>query len=142
MSEYVYVLMEEGWEYNDETYFHPESGSGTPRKIFASQEAADKECSKRNIESFRELFTSGEAIQYFYNFRDIIPYKHHKDTQYLGKIENLTAKIFGLSIDEVNEKLDDQEEFSPLPDASDADWSALLSMVKMNFWDVVECEKE
>lgn len=142
MSEYVYVLMEEGWEYNDETYFHPESGSGTPRKIFASHEAADKECDKRNVESFRELFTSGEAVQYFYNFNDIIPYESRKDREYLAKIESLSQKIFGLTIDDINEKLDDQEEVSPLPDASDADWSALLSLVNINFWDVVECEKE
>jgi hypothetical protein len=134
--------MEEGWEYNDETYFHPESGSGTPRKIFASHEAADKECDKRNVESFRELFTSGEAVQYFYNFNDIIPYESRKDREYLAKIESLSQKIFGLTIDDINEKLDDQEEVSPLPDASDADWSALLSLVNINFWDVVECEKE
>lgn len=140
--EYVYVLMEEGWEYNDETYFHPESGSGTPRKIFASHEAADKECDKRNVESFRELFTSGEAVQYFYNFNDIIPYESRKDREYLAKIESLSQKIFGLTIDDINEKLDDQEEVSPLPDASDADWSELLSLVNINFWDVVECEKE
>ena len=52
----VYVLMEEGWEYNDEVYFHPDSGSGTPVKVFETHEAAITECNSRNIESFRDLF--------------------------------------------------------------------------------------
>jgi hypothetical protein len=141
MSENVYVLMEEGWEYNDETFFHPESGSGTPTKVFPTQEAADTECNKRNVESIRELFTSAEANQYFYNFKDIIPYDKKKDGEYMRKLEGLLEKIFDLDIDSLNEKLDNQEEIEPTKSATDEDWLAFQSMVNLNFWNVVEVEK-
>ncbi len=139
---YVYVLMEEGWEYNDETYFHPESGSGTPRKIFNSQEAADKECQKRNVASLRELFENGEANQYFYSFDDILPYPDRKERDYRKKLEAAVEKLFGMDVEALNDKLDNQESIQPAADATDEDWAVLLSMLTLNFWNVVECEKE
>lgn len=140
--EHVYVLMEEGWEYNDETFFHPESGSGTPRKIYASLEAAEKERDRRNVESIRNLFTSGEASQYFYSFNDIILYESRKNHAEMAKLEALTVKIFGLTIGEINDKLDERDGIAINPDVTDDDWLAFQSKLTLNFWDVVECEKE
>ncbi len=138
----VYVLMEEGWEYNDETFFHPESGSGTPRKIFTKQEDADKECQKRNIKSLKELFKSGEANQYFYNFGDILPYPERKEKEYQKKLNVVLEKIFGTDVEGINDKLDGRGSIQPAADTTDKDWLALYNMVNLSFWNVVECEKE
>lgn len=44
----VYILSKIGWEYNDETYYRPESEGGTPVFAFTTEEKAQKECDKRN----------------------------------------------------------------------------------------------
>ena len=56
----VYVLMEEGWDYNDETYFRSEAGGGHPECFFLSEEEANKECQARNIASFKKLWANGD----------------------------------------------------------------------------------
>lgn len=139
--ENVYVLMEEGWEYNDETYFHPESGSGTPTKAFATNEAAQKECDARNVESIRNLFTSGEANQYFYSFNDIIPYTSKKDREFTNKLEGLCQKIFGTGISGINDLLEEGDGVDINEGTTDQDWLDFQSMTTLNFWNVVEVEK-
>jgi hypothetical protein len=138
----VYVLMEEGWEYNDETYFHPDSGSGTPVKVFETYEAATAECNSRNIESFRDLFVNAEANQYFYNFEDIIVYSNRKNGEKQQRMEELLQIIFGCDMETLDGSLESQSAIEPNPDVSDSTWLEFLSMTTMNFWNVVECERE
>lgn len=138
----VYVLMEEGWEYNDETFFHPESGSGTPHVVFDTQEAAGAECNKRNLESLKKIFADGEASQYFYNVNDIIPYQHRKgSTPQMERIEELTQIIFGCDLETLNGQLEYQRKIEANPDVSDTTWLEFQSMTTLNFWNVVECER-
>jgi hypothetical protein len=138
----VYVLMEEGWEYNDETYFHPDSGSGTPTKVFGTQEAADVECNRRNLESLKKMFAEGDASQYFYNLTNIIIYSSRKDSDKVERLEELIQIIFGCDIDQLNDQLDYQRKIEANPDVSDTTWLEFQSMTTLNFWTVVECEKE
>lgn len=138
----VYVLMEEGWEYNDEVYFHPDSGSGTPVKVFETHEAAITECNSRNIESFRDLFINAEANQYFYNFEDIIAYSSRKDVEKQKRMDELVQIIFGCDTETLDSSLESQSAIVPNPDVSDSTWLEFLSMTTMNFWNVVECERE
>ncbi len=44
----VFILSKIGWEYNDETYYRPESKGGVPVKAFSTQEKAQAECDKLN----------------------------------------------------------------------------------------------
>ena len=44
----AFVVVEIGWEYNDEYYYRGECGGGNPRKIFLSKDSADFECEKLN----------------------------------------------------------------------------------------------
>lgn len=44
----IYILSEIGWEYNDENYYRPESGGGTPVKAYSTREKAQDECNKLN----------------------------------------------------------------------------------------------
>ncbi len=138
----VYVLMEEGWEYNDETFFHPESGSGTPVKVFASQEVAEIECNKRNLESFKAIFSDGEASQYFYNIDPIIAYSNRKNGERLDRFDELSQIIFGCNRDGLTNQLEFQKKIGSNPDVSDTTWLEFMSMTTLNFWNVVECERE
>jgi hypothetical protein len=44
----VYIVCKIGWEYNDETYYRPESEGGTPVLAYSTKEKAQAECDKRN----------------------------------------------------------------------------------------------
>lgn len=44
----VYILSKIGWEYNDETYYRPESEGGVPVKAYSTKEKAQAECDKLN----------------------------------------------------------------------------------------------
>lgn len=44
-----YVLLELGWEYNDEYYFRSENNDGRPKAVFTSRADAEKECINRTI---------------------------------------------------------------------------------------------
>lgn len=45
-----YVLVELGWEYNDETYYRPESEGGKPSRIYLDKATAYKACHDLNKE--------------------------------------------------------------------------------------------
>lgn len=47
-----YIIQKIGWEYNDESYFRPESGGGFPVKVITDKVKAKTLCAKMNIEGF------------------------------------------------------------------------------------------
>lgn len=49
-----YILMEIGWEYDDETYSRPEDDGGTPKKVFLSKKKAYDACSLLNAERVKK----------------------------------------------------------------------------------------
>lgn len=139
--DFVYVLMEEGWEYNDEVFFRPESGSGTPRAFFLTQEEADVECNKRNVQSFKDLWSDGEIRQYCYGLDEILPYEQRKDKDKKKLLNDTCEKIFGKDWSEVDDELSDQDRIQVLETATDEDWKQLFDLTNLNFWNVVEVEK-
>ena len=44
----VFILSKIGWEYNDETYYRPESEGVTPLRAYSTKEKAQAECDKLN----------------------------------------------------------------------------------------------
>ena len=44
----AFVVVEIGWEYNDEFYYRGESGGGTPRKIYLDKVNAQTEADRLN----------------------------------------------------------------------------------------------
>jgi len=136
----VYVLMEEGWEYNDEIYFRSEGGSGSPHSFFTDKEKAQAECDKRNLDSFRKLWESGEIREYCYGFDDLIPYNSRKDRAKRKALDKICEKIFGKDFGEISEDFYNDEDVK-IESRSDEDWKELMSYLKLNFWEVVPVEK-
>ena len=47
----AYIILRKGFEYNDEIYSQPDSGGGTPEKVFFTKEDAKQEILRLNIEA-------------------------------------------------------------------------------------------
>jgi len=58
----AYVVMEKGFEYNDEIYYESDGGGGHPSKILFTKEASDAEVERLNIEEIRK-----NQLYYYYN---------------------------------------------------------------------------
>ena len=137
----VYVLMEEGWDYNDEVYFRSDAGGGHPKVFYLSQEEADKECQTRNVASFRELWVSGEIREYCYGIDELLPYDDRKDKSLKKLLNETCEKVFGLDWNEVDDQLSNEDRVPVLESATEADWAQLYDLMNLNFWNVVEVQK-
>lgn len=133
----VYVLMELGWDYNDETFFNPESGGGSPHSFFLNEEDAKRECDVLNVAKFKELWEHGEIKQYCYNFDELI-YLKDKDQDSLDAI---CVKIFGKNFRELEQALDEDEDSAEFLSSSHEDWKHFISHFNMTFWEVVPVER-
>lgn len=47
----IYVILEIGWEYNDEYYYRPESGGGKPIEAYFDETLANERCVKKNADA-------------------------------------------------------------------------------------------
>jgi len=136
----VYVLMHEGWEYNDEVFFRAESGGGTPHSFFTKEEEAQSECDKRNLKDFKSLWENGEIRQYCYGIDELLPYDDRKNKEQRKALDKICEKIFGLDFDEIGEEFMNDNDLKILSE-SDEDWKELMSYLKLNFWEVVPVER-
>jgi len=57
-----YVILEIGWEYNDENYYRPECEGGLPRKFFTDRGRAAIECEQMNKEYWAEPSNGSHGI--------------------------------------------------------------------------------
>ena len=62
-----YIVLQKGFEYNDEVYSETESGGGHPQKIYFNRETALEEVKRLNIKEFKETNIS----LYSYDIEDI-----------------------------------------------------------------------
>lgn len=138
----VYVLMEEGWDYNDEIYFQSDGGgAGYPKAFYLSQEEADKECSRLNVKSFRELWESGEIREYCYGMDELLPYDDRKDKAKKKLLNETCEKLFGMDWNEVDEQFSNEDSVHIQESATEKDWQQLFDLMNLNFWNVVKVEK-
>jgi hypothetical protein len=145
MSE-LYVLMEAGWDYNDEIQFRPDGGGGHPKKVFSSKDKAQKECDNLNVKEFKKLFATGEIVEYFYNWDELLHWQKRKDTEYRNQVDATCTKVFGMDFDALSNSFehrsyDDRKNNPGLKTATDKDWLAFMNCTKLNFWEVVTVEK-
>lgn len=136
----VYVLMHEGWEYNDEVFFRAESGGGTPHSFFTKEDEAKEECEKRNLKDFRSLWETGEVREYCYGMDELIPYNGREDKEKRKALDKVCEKIFGKDFNEIEDAFNDSEDLKILSESNE-DWKELMSHLTLNFWEVVPVER-
>jgi hypothetical protein len=75
MSNQIYVIVEAGFEYNDNYFYAPECGGGNPIKYYNTAEEASKACQELNdaarIDADPQDYDSGygsdfSAIEFYY----------------------------------------------------------------------------
>lgn len=125
MSEMVYVLMEDGWDYNDEVYFS--SDGGRPSKVFVSKEAADAEAKARNLKEFQDLVRSGEIRGYAYSLNEIC--------------DDPENEIFYTLSGKSAEDWWDNPGDNLVAEPTTEQWNQLFGCFNLNFWSVVSVEK-
>lgn len=114
-----YIIQENNFEYNDETYYRPDEGGGKPVNVFTDVEKAAEKCSELNCKEM-----SG---------RDIFNYGHDRvinDTFMFVKEFN---KIFKKNITE-----DDLDYSFELPKMTVKEWNKIKQFINLRFFEIVE----
>lgn len=61
MGKGIYVIVELGWEYNDEYYHRPECGGGTPKMFFTEEEKALAQVTVNQMNSKKRQNLAGDS---------------------------------------------------------------------------------
>lgn len=140
-----YVLLECGWEYNDEIMFRPQSRGGNPKLVFSSESKARSALEEKNLKHFKELFLNQQLHEYAYSYEDLIKQKSDMEA-----VQALFNKMFGASMEDWWEshydsysKRQNNYNHSKVKSLSisDSDWKKLYSHFKLSFWELVAVQK-
>lgn len=123
----AYVVMQKGFEYNDEIYNEVDGGAGHPSKIFFTKQASDEEVERLNIEEIRK----NEISYYFYDIEDICD-----DPDKLKEFCDSLKSKYG----EEKTKYRDDNEYKLHSSATFEEAKAYYDMINLSFYEVVEVE--
>ena len=121
----AYIILEAGYEYNDEYYYRPESEGGTPKNTFLDKEKAEKKQQELEIEQIRGLSLG----HYGYEASDISDFP-----------EELT-QFFKDEFDQIEEK-GSYPEFTVPMEATDKQIIKLIDLIDLEFYSVFETDVE
>lgn len=136
MSETFYVLMEAGWEYDDNNYSR--SNGGNPEKVFSDKEKAETEATKLNLETFKSTIKSGDIRDYGYDFNDVLSDKTTEDDIMFE--EGIFMTLFGKTGEDWWDGLyNGKPTFKTEP--TEMQWIRLMHCFNLRFFEVVGVEK-
>jgi hypothetical protein len=125
----AYVVLQKGFEYNDEIYSAYESGHGYPTRIFFTKEAAEDHMSELNIKEFKDT----NITQYSYEIKDVV-----NDVESLEKlIENLNQKYGKI---ESKERWDRPDQYRLHPNATLEESKEYIKLMDLSFFEIVETD--
>lgn len=125
-----YIVLQKGFEYNDEVYSETESGGGHPQKIYFNRETALEEVKRLNIKEFKETNIS----LYSYDIEDIC-----EDIEELLNFCNSLKEKYGEMPSE-NNILDEPDEYRLHPSANDDESQKYIDMVYISFYELSEAD--
>jgi hypothetical protein len=125
----AYIILNKGFEYNDEIYSEPESGGGTPKKVFFSKEEAKKEILRLNIQEMKET----DIEQYTYDISDLV----NDVDEFTKYVESLNTK-YGKSIPK--NSWDRPGEYALNNKATDEECIKYMKFVNLSFYELSETE--
>jgi len=139
-----FVLMEVGWQYNDEVYLKTDEGGGYPRKVFFSQEEAEKEVLELNLENFQGLIRSGELVNYDYDTMNLLTEYAEEKIGEDTRIDILFEKFFNINFDQwLGQSYNARRGLHPSQPSEDLtteDWAELMKCFNLEFWEIVPTE--
>lgn len=127
----AYVILQRGFEYNDEIYSDNEPGSGFPQTVFFTKPGALEQTRKLNIEEFKNRNIS----DYCYNIEDICD-----DVEKLKELVKQFKQKYG---DCPPPKLvweRKPDEWRLHPDVTDEEAKQYTKLINLEFYEVIETE--
>ena len=134
-----FVLMEAGFDYNDEVYLPSEGGN--PSRVFTSKEAAEKVMLQKNIDQFKNILEDGSIKDYGYSLDEVLDHRGSSDE--LDGKDGIFMKLFGKTASEWWDNVtyfNDNQGGQSVVEPSDSDWARLLNCFNFNFYYVVEVQ--
>jgi hypothetical protein len=123
----AYVLMEKGFEYDD-NYYNPVEG-GSPKKIYFSLDEAKQESKKLDLQKFKN-----ESIRnYTYDIDDVI-----RDYDKFNELSNRLLEKYGKPT--FQHRWMSLEEYQLHPQANDEESEEYSKLVDFSFFEVQEVE--
>jgi len=127
----AYVILQRGFEYNDEIYSNHESGSGFPKTVFFTKQAALQESRKLNIAEFKTL----NLTDYCYELEDICD-----DVDQLEELVKQLKQKYGECPDPKSMWERKPDEWRLHPDVTDEEAKLYSDLINLEFFEVVETE--
>lgn len=139
MSEVIYLVMEQGFDYNDEYYFQVDGGS--PDSFFTNKKKAEAACEQKNLEEFKRLIKAGYIRDYSSDGLDGLLDSKATEEE-LTFEEGIFKTLFGLTAEEWyeaqwNHNVDDKLKVEP----TDEQWNRLMKCFNLEFYNVVTVQK-
>lgn len=137
--ETIYLVMEQGFDYNDEYFFQVDGGH--PDSFFTDREAADAHCAVKNLEEFKRLVKEGYIRDYSSDGLDgLLSDKATEDDLLFDN--GIFKTLFGLTAEDWyeaqwNGRVDDKLKVEP----TEEQWKKLMSCFNLEFYDVVTVQK-
>lgn len=123
----VWTIVPKNWEYNDEV--HVERGKGLPQSAFVDYKKAEEEVMRLTIKDLEQIELSG----YGYGYWEIFNREPHE-------IEELFKKVGLLKEEETFTNESHYSGFSVPSSLKREQAEALLSVLQIEFYEIVEME--
>lgn len=139
MSETIYLVMEQGFDYNDEYYFQVDGGH--PDSFFATREEADTACEAKNLAEFKRLVKEGYIREYSSDGLDGLLSDKATEDELLYD-SGIFKTLFGLTAEDWyeaqwNHRVDDKLKVEP----TEEQWKRLMNCFNLDFYNVVTVQK-
>ncbi len=138
MSETFYVLMEQGFEYNDEYYTRTDGGN--PKNVFTNRKKAEAACEEKNLEEFKRLVKEGYIREYTSDGLEGLLSDSVTEEDLLYE-EGIFRTLFGLSAEDWYEAQWGNADDSLKVEPTEKQWAQLMSCFNLNFYNVVTVQK-
>ena len=125
-----YIILQKGYEYNDEIYSESDSGAGHPQKVFFNHESAQKECQRLDILEFKKT----NITEYTYDIEDILNCDESELLEFCNSLNEKYGK------NESSSRWDRPDDFRLNEKASEEESMKYANMVGISFFSVEECD--
>lgn len=138
MSETIYLVMEQGFDYNDEYYFRTEGGH--PNSFFTNKKKAEEACAKKNLAEFKRIINSNEIREYTSDGFDGLISENTVEDE-LDFEEGIFKTLFGMTAWEwwKNDCYVGEDTFKVEP--TEEQWLRLMKCFNLDFYSVVTVQK-
>ncbi len=138
--ETIYLVMEQGFDYNDEYYFQVDGGS--PDSFFTNKKKAEEAAEKKNLEEFKGLIKDGSIREYSNDGLDGLLADSVTEEDLLYE-EGIFRTLFGASAEDWFESGNGWggKEVSLKVEPTEEQWKQLMNCFNLEFYNVVTVQK-